>query len=152
MYGLKYYCPIDNMSVTNDSDQDVLEFVNGSGVAVVVHQIRLSSSYTSDERVRLRLLRRSTTGSGGSAATEKPALSINTVAAALAVSSLVTAPGTAGDILWADWWHQLSPWDTLLIPELRITIPPSGRLGLNLETAVGSTRNWSAYAAWEEIG
>jgi hypothetical protein len=70
----------------------------------------------------------------------------------LAVSYLVTTPGTIGDIIMGWQWSQLAPMDFLPTPETRIVIPPSGRLCLNLSTAVASTRTWSGWVCWEEIG
>jgi hypothetical protein len=147
-----YSVPFDNLSVTNDSDQDIFEIVNGSTVSLILHQFELYSATTSDERVRLRLLRRSTTGSGGTGSTEVALDGGNTVAAVAAVSQLVTTPGTAGAILKSWYWSQLSPLVYLPTPEDRVIVSPSGRLCLNLQTAVGSTRNWSGYVVWEEVG
>lgn len=150
--GRMYSVPFENLSVTNDSDQDIWEIVNGSGVALILHHFELYSATTSDERVRLRLLRRSTTGSGGTACTEVALDGGNTVAAAAAVSQLVTTPGTAGAIIDSWYWSQLSPLVYLPAPEERIIVSPSGRLCLNLLTAVGSTRNWSGLLHFEEVG
>ena len=150
--GRVYSVPFENLSVTNDSDQDIFEIVNGSTSALVLLGFELYSATTSDERVRLRLLRRSTTGTGGSAATEVPLDGGNTVSAAAAVSTLVTAPGTAGSILKAWYWSQLSPLIYLPTPEEQVIVSPSGRVALNLLTAVASTRNWSGFVKWCEIG
>lgn len=150
--GRVYTVPFDNLSVTNDSDQDIFEIVNGSTSAVILTGFELYSATTSDERVRLRLLRRSTTGSGGTGATEVPLDGGNTVTAAAAVSQLVTTPGTAGAILHAWYWSQLSPLIYLPTPEEQVIVSPSGRLCLNLETAVASTRNWSGFVKWAEVG
>lgn len=149
--GRMYTVPLVGISVTNDSDQDIFEMVNGSAAAAILHGFELNSTLTTDERVSLRLLRRSTTGSGGSAATEVP-LDAGDSAAALAVASLVTTPGTAGAVLQAWQWSQLAPLIYLPTPEARIVIAPSGRLALNLQTAVASTRTWSGYVVWEELG
>lgn len=150
--GRVYSVPFENLSVTNDSDQDIFEIVNGSTSALVLLGFELYSATTSDERVRLRLLRRSTTGSGGSAATEVPLDGGNTVSAAAAVATLVTAPGTAGSILKAWYWSQLSPLIYLPTPEEQVIVSPSGRVALNLLTAVASTRNWSGFVKWAEVG
>lgn len=150
--GRVYSVPFENLSVTNDSDQDIFEIVNGSTSALVLLGFELYSATTSDERVRLRLLRRSTTGSGGSAATEVPLDGGNTASAAAAVATLVTAPGTAGSILKAWYWSQLSPLIYLPTPEEQVIVSPSGRVALNLLTAVASTRNWSGFVKWAEVG
>lgn len=149
--GRIYTAPLSNLSVTNDADQDIIECVNGAGVTVILHSIELNSALTTDERVRLRLCRRSTTGSGGSAVTEVPN-AVGDATPALAVATLVTTPGTIGAILNEFYWSQLAPFIYLPIPEGRIVIPPSGRLCLNLQTAVASTRSWSGSVVWEEVG
>lgn len=152
MAGRIYSIPMNNLSVTNDSDQDIWEMVNSSASACILLGFELYSATTSDERVRLRLLRRSTTGSGGAAATEVSLDGGNTVAAGAALSTLVTTPGSAGAELLAWYWSQLSPLVYLPTPEEQIIVPPSGRLALNLQTAVASTRNWSGHVRWAEIG
>ena len=146
-----YAIPFDNLTVTNDSDQDIIEITAPSDAAVKIHRIVLNSATTTDERVRLRLVRRSTNGSGGSAATEVP-IDGTSAAVGTAVVTLVTTPGTIGAIIQAWYWSQLSPFDELPVPEDRVVIPPSGILGLNLETAVASSRNWSGFVLVEEIG
>jgi hypothetical protein len=149
--GRIYVVPFDALTVTNDADQDIFEFVNASSSIVYLHGFSLSSSTTTDERVRLRLVRRSTTGSGGSASTEVPLEDGNTMAAACAVSTLVTAPGTIGDILKGWQWSQQGELLYLPTPELRPSVSVSARLGLNLQTAVASSRTWSGWVAWEEL-
>jgi hypothetical protein len=147
-----YSVPFDNLSVTNDADQDIIELVNASTIVARLHEIQIYSATTTDERVRFRLVRRSTTGSGGTACTEVALDEGNTVAAAVAVNQLVLTPGTVGAFLKAWYWSQLSPLVYLPTPEERGEIKPSGRLCLNLETAVASTRNWSGFVVWEECG
>lgn len=150
--GRVYSVGFDGLSVTNDSSQDIWELVNGAGVSCVILGFELYSATTSDERVKLTLLRRTSTGSGGSAATENPLDGGNTVAAAAAVSTLVTTQGSAGAVLAGYQWSQLSPLIYLPTPEEQIVVPPSGRLALALGTAVATTRTWSGSLRWAEIG
>lgn len=152
MAGRVYSVPFDNLTVTNDADQDIFEIVNGSTSALILLGFELYSATTTDERVRLRLVRRSTTGSGGTGSTEAALDGGNTVASAAAVTQLVTTPGTVGAILKAWYWSQLSPLVYLPTPEEQVIVSPSGRLCLNLETAVGSSRNWSGFVKWAEVG
>ena len=148
-----YFAPADNLTVTNDADQDIFEIIAPADAVVKIHRIVLNSATTTDERVRLRLVRRSTTGSGGTGVTEVAADGVSEASGGgVAVSTLVTTPGTIGDILQAWYWSQLSPFDELPVPEDRVVIPPSGRLALNLETAVASSRNWSGFVVYEVIG
>lgn len=146
-----YLVPFDNLSVTNDSDQDVWEITAPSDAAVELHHFELYSAVTTDERVRLRLLRRSSNGSGGTGATEVPATG-TAASVGTAVVQLATTPGSAGAVLLSWYWSQLSPLVYLPTPETRIVIPPGGILGLNLETAVASTRNWSGFVVFREVG
>lgn len=152
MDGRVYVIPFSNLQVTNDADQDIFELVAPSTATIILHGFSLMSSYTTDERCRLRLVRRSTTGSGGGAATEVPIEDGNTMAAAAALSTLVTTPGTIGDILKEWYWSQQGELLYLPTPKLQPTLSPSARLGLNLQTALGGTRSWSGWVAWEEIG
>lgn len=148
--GRIYVCPFVGLSVTNDSDQDIWEIIGHANGSFILHSFELYSSHTSDERVSLRMVRRSTTGSGGSAATEVRALP-GDAANSVAVNQLVTTPGTIGDIGPGFLWGQLAPLIWLPTPEKRIIVPASGRLCLNLGTAVGATRTWSGELTFEEI-
>ena len=149
--GRLYVIPLDGITVTNDADQDIWELVNASGVLCYLHAFSLTSTTTSDERVRLRLVRRSTTGSGGSGSTEVPVEDGNTMTAQAALSTLVTTPGTIGDIIKGWQWNQQGELLYLPTPEMRPSISSGGRLCLNLQTAVASDRTWSGYVVWEEI-
>lgn len=152
MDGRVYVVPLDQITVTTDADQDIWELVGPSAATTVLHGFSLTSTTTIDERVRLRLVRRSTTGSGGSALTEVPIEDGNTMAAAAALSSLVTTPGTIGDILKAWQWSQQGELLYLPTPKMQPTLSPGARLALNLQSAVASSRTWSGWVAWEEIG
>lgn len=147
-----YTVPFDNLTVTNDSDQDIIEMVGASGYPFSLLAFEVYSSLTTDERVRLRLVRRSTTGSGGTGATEVRMDGGNTVAAQTAVSTLVTTPGTIGDIAHAWYWSQLAPLIYRPTPKEIVEVPSAGRLCLNLATAVASNRAWSGFVTWEEFG
>lgn len=146
-----YVIPFDALTVTNDADQDIWELVAPAAGPCILHGFSLTSATTTDERVRLRLVRRSTTGSGGSASTEVPLEDGNTMAAGAALSTLVTTPGTIGDILKGWQWSQQGELLYLPTPELRPSISVSARLALNLQTAVASSRTWSGWCSWEEV-
>ena len=145
-----YTAPFDAISVTNDADQDIFMLTAGSGKISILHSFSLTSTYTTDERVRLRLMRRSTASTGGSTATVVPTDAGNGVAAASAVATLATAPGTGGSILHAWQWSQQGELLFLPPPELRIVVSASGILVLNLQSATGGTRTWSGYVTIEE--
>lgn len=147
-----YTIPIDAISVTTDADQDIFELVAGASNACVLHGFSLTSTHTTDERARLRLVRRSTTGSGGSASTEVPVDDGNTTTITAALSTLVTTPGTIGDIIAGWQWSQQNELLYLPTPEMRPSIIAGGRLCLNLQVALGGTRTWSGWVCWEELG
>lgn len=150
--GRIYTCPFASQSVTTDADQDIFEMVGAAGYPFRLIAFELYSTLTTDERVQLRLVRRSTTGSGGSAATEVATDGGNSVAAQTAVSTLVTTPGTIGAILHAWCWSQLAPHIYRPTPAEMIEFTSGQRCGLNLQTAVASTRTWTGFVTWEEFG
>lgn len=150
MANLVYYAPLDALSVTTDADQDIFELTAPSSKRVILHGFSLTSSYTTDERARLRLLQRTTAGSGGSAATEVAADDGNDTAATAALVTLNTTPGTAGDILGGWQWSQQGELLFLPTPEMRPVVAKSARIALNLNTALGGTRTWSGWVCWEE--
>lgn len=149
-----YVVPFDELAVTPDADQDIFQLVAGSGSPCVLHAFSLTSTNTTDERARLRLVRRTTTGSGGSpegVTTLPVALDDDLTMAALAVvSTLVTIPGTLSEVLKAWRWSQQNELLYLPTPELRPTIVAGGRLCLNLQALLGGARTWAGWVAWEE--
>lgn len=148
--GRVYTVPLA-IAPTTDSDQDIFELVNGSTKLCVLHGFSLTTAITTAAIINLRLLRRSTTGSGGSAATEYALDEGNTIAASAALSTLVTTPGTAGNILKTWNWSQVGELLYMPTPEMRVTVSPSGRLALHLNTALAGTGDWEGYVVWEEI-
>ena len=149
--GRLYTIPLDAISVTTDADQDIWEAVCNSTYRAIIHAFSLTSSHTTDERARLRLVRRSTTGTGGSALTEVAMDGGNARAAGTSFTSLVTTPGTIGDILHGWQWSQQNELLYLPTPEFRPVVSESARLALNLQTALGGTRTWSGYVVFEEL-
>jgi hypothetical protein len=147
-----YTIPLDAISVTTDADQDIFELVAGASNPCVLHGFSLTSTNTTDERARLRLVRRSTTGTGGGAATEVPVDDGNTTTITAALNTLVTTPGTIGDIIKGWQWSQQNELLYLPTPEMRPSIIAGGRLCLNLQVALGGTRTWSGWVCWEELG
>jgi hypothetical protein len=145
-----YSVPLDAISVTTDADQDIWELTAPATKLLVLHSFSLTSSQTTDERVRLRLMRRTAGGTGGSNTTEVPLDAGNAVAATGALVTLATTPGTAGDIIAGWQWSQQGELLYLPTPEMRVVVAASGRLALNLQSATGGTRTWSGYVTWAE--
>ena len=152
MIGRICTAPFSAISRTNDSDQDILEMVGTAGYPFRVLAIEMSSALTTDERLTIRLLRRSTTGSGGSALTPVNVNGGIATTVQTAVNSLVTTPGTAGAVLHAWQWSQLAPFIYRPTPAELIMSISAGRLALHLGTAVASTRTISGFVTWEEFG
>lgn len=154
--GLMYTAQFSGVSITNAA-QDIFELVAAAGVAVLVHWIKLTfeptitSGVAQDVRARLRILERSTTGTGGAAITPQGINPRNSIAAATTVARTVTTPGTAGDIKWADAVSIIVPFEHIYTPDTRIPIQGGGRLALNLEVALGAVYNASGTICFEEI-
>lgn len=142
--------PLSALTVTNDSDQDIFELVTAAGFPIELISFELYSGLSTPEVVALRLVTRSTTGSGGSAITEVNNGQGETTTIQTAASSLVTAPGTIGNVLEPYRWDQLAPFIYKPVPEERWQIPGGTRLCLNLGTAVASSRTWSGKVTWYE--
>lgn len=151
MGGRIYSVPLDAISVTTDADQDIFGIGSNSAKQVILHGFSLSSSYTTDERARLRLIRRTAVGSGGSAATSIAADQGNAIAATATVRTLDTTPGTGASILNGWQWSQQGELLYLPTPELRDVISVSSFLCLNLQVALVGTRTWSGWVRWEEF-
>lgn len=154
--GLVYTAQFDNVSITAAS-QDVWEMVAAAGVSLIVHWIRLTfgptitSGVAQDERARLQIVERSTTGSGGSAVTPAGSHPRNSVAAATTTTRTVTTPGTIGDIRWSDRLSIITPIEILFTPDMRQPIQGGGRLCLFLVAALSGAFNANSTVCFEEL-
>ena len=154
--GLMYSTTFDTISVTNAA-QDLWEFVAAAGVSVLIHRIEINfvptitSGVAQDVRAQLRIVERSTTGTGGTAVTPQGVNPRNSIAAVTTTTRLVTTPGTIGDIKWAGQPSIIVPYDNILPPDLRIPIQGGGRLCVNLVAGLGAAYNCSSTVWFEEI-
>jgi len=149
MNSLSYSASFENISVS--AAQDLLEISAGSGVPLTINRVEVSWDGTTQEVCRLRLIRRSDAGSGGSAVTARALNGRNTVASAAAIQRNVTTPGTAGDVLWTTQQNLVVPVDELFgLDQLRIVVPAGARLGLNLVNAPAAARNCSVTVFYSE--
>ncbi len=151
MAGRMYTLPLDAISVTTDADQDIWELSNSSAKQAILHGFSLTSSHTTDERVRMQLIRRTASGSGGSAGTVGALDQGNAIASIVTAELLNTTPGTGTNILKAWQWGQQGELLYLPTPEIRPVISVSSFLCLHLQTALGGTRTWSGWVTWEEV-
>ncbi len=144
-------CPIENRTLANaDGVLDIFEIVAGANNKLKVHKYRIESDAVAAESVRIRLVRRSTTGTGGVAGVEvKNDEDDGSITGACSFD--VTTPGTVGDILCAFRWEQLGPLTELDTPEIQIPISEGGRLCLEVAAAIPTDSAISGFVVWEEI-
>jgi len=144
-------CPIENRTMANsDGVLDIFELIAGANNKVKIHNFRFESDEVSAESVRIRLVRRSTTGSGGIAGVEvKNDEDDGAITAACTFD--VTTPGTVGDILGAYRWEQLGPLESADIPEDFLKLQEGGRLCLEIAAAIPTDSAISGHIVWEEI-
>jgi hypothetical protein len=147
---LLYSAPFENVTFT-DAAQDLVFLATSSSVPLRIHAVRLTAGVTTDVRARIQLIRRTTAGSGGTGITPVALHGRNSVAAATTATYARTTPGTAGNVIHAEQWSLLVPFEWLPTPEMRPTVPVSGFLGLNLAAATGATRVMSGSIIFEEL-
>lgn len=148
--GLMYTANVSNTS-SGTAVTDILVIGTSAAVPVLVHEWRMTSAATTDTRLVVQILRRSTGPTGGTAQTPRALNSRNTVAAASTVTSFDTTPGTAGNIIESELWSVLVPYSRIYTPDERIYIPVSGWLALSFTTAPGAAVNISADVFFEEL-
>jgi hypothetical protein len=139
------------VTTSGTSSVDVMVLGTTAAVPILIHEIRLTSQATTDVRLNLQLLRRTTGPTGGTTVTGKPLNKRNTVAAASTFTYLDTTPGTAGDILENEQWSVLVPFSRIYTPDERIYVPVSGWIALFFATAPGSASNISGNIVAEEL-
>lgn len=145
--------PLNALSVTNDSDQDIFELIAGATWPFEFWGFYLSSALLTAEAVNLQLvIGRSSTGSGGGAVTGKQVDVGNSTTVRTTCNSLVTTPGSAGTAADCFEWTQLDRLVYQPVPQLRYEISAATRLSLHLSSAVGTTRTWAGGVFLKEIG
>jgi len=143
-------CPIENQVIANsDGVLDIFELIAGANKPIDLVKFRFESSNIAADNVRLRMVRRSTTGSGG--VTGVPVKNNEGGGTITAVVEFdVTTVGSVGDILAAYQWEQLGPLEEIYLPEERIHVQEGGRLCLEIVSAIPNDANWSGYVVWME--
>lgn len=143
--------PIVSISIgTGSAGDDIFELTAGSANKIKLHGFAIYSNQVSAEAITLRLLRRTTAGSGGSAATEvKRDQDDGTITGALVANN--TTAGTPGDVLEHYEWEQLGPLQMIYTPAMMPIIEEGGRLCLETVDATGATQTWQGWVTWEEI-
>lgn len=130
--------------------QDLITLTAASNVAVIVHEIQMTTNLTADERNVIAIHRVSAAGSGGSAATEL-GLDPGAPTADTAIVFGNTTQATPGTFIRQDNWSVLVPYHYLPTPETRIFVPGGGILVCELTETITSA-NISINIVWEEIG
>lgn len=148
--GRIYYTPIESITVGTGGDDDIFELATNSSTKARLLGWEINSSLTTAAALELRLLRASTAGSGGAAASENEADPGNTVTPGVTVTVNNTTPGTDGEVLQHFGWEQLGPLGMVYTPEMAPIIGPSGYLVLNLITAPTSFE-CNGWVCWEEL-
>jgi len=144
------YCPLNNLSVTNDPDQDIWELASPSTHRFRLHGWEVTSASEVAESIVLRLLYGTASGTGGAAAIEARADDdAGTIVGV--VETLNTTPGTDGRVVKTYTWEQLGPLGMVYTPEMRLKMAPSDFIKLNLTTALGATTIWNGWLCWEEL-
>jgi hypothetical protein len=151
--GLSYSAQFENISVTAAA-QDIFELVCPAARGAYIWLINLTCGTTSQEIGRLQLIKRTTTGSGGSAITPRALNRYNTIASAMtSFTRTVTTPGTGTDVYATAQWNIVVPFEFgPKTPDAAggILVPAGERIGLHLPAALGGARNMSLTVCWDE--
>lgn len=140
--------------VTVSAVQDLFEINAPATGCVVVHGVWLSQKSdlgdAAAEIMGLLIHRGSTSGSGGSTPTARP-LNAGDAAFAGTVEANNTSQSTEGNIVLSWHWHIAAGLQWIPTPEMRIVVPPSGRVIIELTAAPADALTMSGTVIFEEI-
>ena len=156
--GLMYTASVSNVTVTNAA-QNLWEIIMAASASLLIHSIRIEfvptivSGVAQDVRAQLNIQRITSTGTGVTAVTPKAIHPRNTVAALTTVNSLVTSPGTPGNVLSSSNPSLIVPYERIFTPDQRIPISGASgtRLAINLGAGLGGTYTRSSEIYFEEF-
>lgn len=135
--------------------QDFFELVAAADSVVVLHSVAITQSSdagdSSDEQLSIIFHLGSTSGSGGLTPTAQP-LMLGDAAFGGTPETNNTTQSTEGTILHGEAFNIRNGFLYLPTPETRITISPSDRLIIELQTAPADSLTMSGTAVIEEIG
>lgn len=133
--------------------QDLFEINAPSDAAVILHRVVITQgSDTDSEQLRFTIQRSTgTSGSGGSTLTPAP-LAVGDPAFGGTVEANNTTRATTLTMLHSESANVLNGWDWHPTPECRITISPSGRVIVGLETAPADSLTMDGVMYFEEVG
>lgn len=149
--GRMYSAIFESVAVT--AVQDLFEINAPADSPIVLHYFELAqSSDTDNENLNLLFHRGTTSGSGGTSPTANP-LNVGDSAFGGTIEANNTNQSAEGTILHASAFSVLAGYVYLPTPEMRIVIPPSGRLIIELqEPAPADSLTMSGTIIIEETG
>lgn len=145
----KYSVSAQNQTVSTAIT--ILEITAPSTAAIVIYRMWVSGNTTTAGVANIQILRKSATGTSAASAPTPSPLDASASSGAT-IKWKETAEGTAGNILYDDWFRlDGGPWVFLPVPEERIIVPPSGNVALKFPNAPTSTAfSWGCI--YEELG
>lgn len=153
---MTYSAVFNAVAVT--AQQDLFEINAAATQIVIIHSVELTQSTevgdAQEEGLNILIKRGATvSGSGGTAPTAVP-LDPGIVAFAGTVEVNNTTKANTGTIVnpYAGNWNVRGPFLYLPPPEDRITIPPSGRLTVELATTPADSITMSGTIVFETLG
>jgi hypothetical protein len=154
MAGLFYKAEIVAVSITTTpTTSDIIECLTGATNPITIHRIELTSkSVQTTEQYNIQLIKRATTGSGGSAGTVVAQMDLNTRSAALTTTlGRTTTVGTASTV-YNQWdWNIVIPFDEMNgKAALEIEIPAATRFSIFLNGQTVGTRVFNGAIFFEE--
>jgi hypothetical protein len=145
-------------AVAVTAQQDLFEIATSASQIVLIHSIELTQSTevgdAQEEGLNILVKRGATvTGSGGTTPVPVP-LDPGTVTFAGTTKANNTTKANTGTIVtaYAGNWNVRGPFLYLPPPEDRITIPPSGRLTVELATTPADSITMSGTVVFESLG
>ena len=130
--------------------QDLIELLAATNVACKIHEVKIDSSLTTDERNRIIIHRGTASGSGGAAGTESPNdPGFPTADAAIEFGN--TSQSVETNVLEEHMWSILYPFHRIWTPETRPVIPGGGLFIVELAETITST-TLGCMIKWEELG
>ena len=135
--GQDYEGGVENLSLSNAA-QDLIQFATTAAVPVLLQYIEVTAGTTTQNIMRIEMLRRTSASSSGSGSPTINPVSTQSGAAATTVTTALTTPGSAGSVFGSQNWNVAAPLEYDYTPG-GILIPVSSWLVLYTPAAFGST-------------
>jgi len=151
--GRVVWCPIENEAFTNAAGTSDIFELTAVGNKIRLLGWRFESDEVSAESLRIRLVRRTTQGTGGTPGVEVLNDTDDGAITGVCLFDVTTTQGTIGDIIANYRWEQLGPLGEIYTPEMAPKIDPGNAETLSLFLAAAPTTdtNLSGYVCWEEL-